>query len=132
MSESQNPVQGFFGNLKDKAQNLAENVGNMVEGAADKVLGEERVDQIKDVLNKDVKEIGKDIQATVQDKTEDLKEGAQNLAGNVGNMVEGAADKVLGEERVDQIKDVLNKDVREVASDVKEKVEDVLKPKTDA
>ncbi len=132
MSESQNPVQGFFGNLKDKAQNLAENVGNMVEDAADKVLGEERVDQIKDVLNKDVKEIGKDIQATVQDKTEDLKEGAQNLAGNVGNMVEGAADKVLGEERVDQIKDVLNKDVREVASDVKEKVEDVLKPKTDA
>ncbi|PLS69639.1 MAG: hypothetical protein CV045_00730 [Cyanobacteria bacterium M5B4] len=104
----------------------------MVEGVADKVLGEERVDQIKDVLNKDVKEIGKDIQATVQDKTEDLKEGTQNLAGKVGNMVEGAADKVLGEERVDQIKDVLNKDVREVASDVKEKVEDVLKPKTDA
>ncbi|MCA1904753.1 MAG: hypothetical protein LDL47_07960, partial [Cyanobacteria bacterium KgW148] len=66
------------------------------------------------------------------DKVEDLKEGAQNLAGNVGNMVEGAADKVLGEERVEQIKDVLNKDVREVASDVKEKVEDILKPKTDA
>jgi hypothetical protein len=108
----------FFANLKEKAQNLAENIGNTVEAAADKVLGEENVDRIKDVMNTDVGEIASDAGSAIKEKTEDLLEGAEQLA-----------DRVLGEERVDNVKSFLQQDVKEVAGDLKEKAESLFNKK---
>ncbi len=102
--------KGFFENLKEKAQGLAENIGNTVESAADKVLGEENVEKIKDMAG--------DAQSAVKEKTGDLLEGAEKLA-----------DRVLGEERVEGVKSFLQQDVQEVAEDLKEKAEDLFKKK---
>ncbi len=112
------PAQGFFANLKEKAQNLAENISNTVEAAADKVLGEENVDRIKDVMNTDVGEIASDAGSAIKEKTGDLLEGAEQLA-----------DRVLGEERVDNVKSFLQQDVKEVAEDLKEKAESFFNKK---
>lgn len=91
MSDDKQP--GFLEGLKEKAGELLEKAEEAIEG----VVGEDRVEKVKEVLTTDVR----DIAADVVDKVDDVV-NAENLA---------------------KVKEVLTTDVREIAADVKDKLQ---------
>ncbi len=84
MSNDKKP--GFFDGLKEKAGELLEKAEEAIEG----VVGEERVEKVKEVLTTDVR----DIAAGVMDKVDD----------------------VVNAETLDKVKEVLTTDVRDLAA----------------
>jgi F0F1-type ATP synthase membrane subunit b/b' len=63
-----------------------------------------------------------DLQQKAPEMLSDLQEQAQGVIGDLAANAEKMADSVLGEANVDQIKDVLNTDVVDLAKDLMDKV----------
>ncbi len=64
------------------------------------------------------------------DQKSGFLEGLKEKAGELLEKAEEALEGVVGEERVEKVKEVLTTDVRDIAAGVMDKVDDVVNPET--